>query len=293
MAPTPIPISFASPDFWKKIRHSTIDKKVGYFRAPFTAGGFAHVVAMCDAARMVPFVRTTEELFEATALRESTANKFSVVINGPTYGLTFSGKIDALLGSDPIPVAETLQQGNIVYKKTVLAGAPSDMYYVANHPNQLPRYAFGRGTAPTNAEAALGNMGPLIINKMPFGAKNVFNPSNAGAKLTGEPLPKNRPFLIQRSNNRFGDIAGRPSTSGKVVLAYSLYYRTVLIILQPQGNIGLSIHGLRDLLISVGMDSAVYLDGSTSVTLMLNSEFIVRASSNKNETNVVGIGFKY
>jgi len=50
MAPTPVPISFASPDFWKKIRHSTIDKKVGYFRAPFTSGGFAHVVAMCDAA---------------------------------------------------------------------------------------------------------------------------------------------------------------------------------------------------------------------------------------------------
>jgi len=293
MAPTPKPISFTSPDFWTKIRTATAGKKVGYFRAPFSSGGFAHVVALCDSAKMVPFVRTAEELFETTALRESTANKYSVVINGPTYGLTTSGKIDATLGSDPVPAADTLQQGNIVYNKAVLAGTPSNMYYVAHTPAQLPRYAFGQGAAPTNVQAALGNMGPLIINKLPFGARNVFNPAQPGARTTGEPIAKNKPFLTQRSNARFGAMTGLANTSGKVVIGYSLHYRTVLIILQPQGNVGASITGLRDLLIGAGVDSAVYLDGSTSVMLMLGNEFIVRASSNKNETNVVGVGFKY
>lgn len=293
MALTPKSLSFTDSNFWTKIRNSTAGKKVGYFRASFSTGGFAYIVAMCDDVRMVPFVRTAEELFETTALRESTANNFSVVINGPTYGLTVSGNIDAAFGSDAIPAAETLPEGNIVYKNTVLAGSKSDMYYIANNPSQLPRYVFGRGAAPTNVEAALGNMGPLIINKLPFGAKNAFTPPQAGARTTGQPDPKNLPFLTQRSNARYGVMVGLANSSGKVVIGHSLYYRSTLIILQPEGNIGLSITGLRDLLIGTGLDSAVYLDGSTSVMLMLDNQFIVRASSDKNETNVVGIGFKY
>lgn len=81
--------------------------------------------------KMLPFVRTAEELFQKTAKRESLNNKFRLVINGPTYGLTKSGKFDALMGSDPVPASETLQEGRIVRGGKVIGGTKSNMYFIA------------------------------------------------------------------------------------------------------------------------------------------------------------------
>jgi hypothetical protein len=67
----------------------------------------------------------------------------------------------------------------------------------------------------------------------------------------------------------------------------------LMILVQPHGNLGISIVGLRDILSKLKISSAVYLDGSDSVMLMINGKFIVRAASDKNETNITGIGFKY
>lgn len=61
----------------------------------------------------------------------------------------------------------------------------------------------------------------------------------------------------------------------------------------PFKSVGISITGLRDILADIKINSAVYLDGSDSVMLMVDGKFIVRAGSNKNETNITGIGFKF
>lgn len=269
-------------------------KKVGFFKAPIgSAGGFVYVVAFSHWVKMIPFVRTAEELFETTAMRVSTSRKLSVVIHGPTYDLSLPGIIDVGFGNDPIPASETIQQGKIIYKKILIAGKNSNMAYIANSPTKTPKYEFGRGFAPTNVEAAVGNMGPLIINKLPFGTTNVYTPSQPAAVLTDEPDKKYQPFLIQRSNKRFSDMIGKHDSSGKVIIGHSVEWSRILILFQPHGSLGISMTGIRDQMIEVGLDSAVYLDGSSSVMLMLNNEFIARAASNKNETTVTGIGFKY
>jgi len=293
MALTPTPISLNEKDFWNKIKNSITGNRIGFFKAATKNGGFVYLVALNDSAKMTPFVRTAEELFETTVLRESAAKKLSVVINGPTYGLTYSGKVDALMGSDPVPATETLQEGKIVYKKAIIAGSASDMYYIANTPTERSKYKFGRGNAPTDVEAAIGNMGPLIINNLPFGSVNTYSPPQPGARKKGQPAKKYQNYLTQRSNARFTANVGLPDSVGKVVIGHSLINSTVLILLQPHGTLGLSISGLRDILVNLGLESAVYLDGSDSVMLMLNNSFVVRAASNKNETNITGIGFKY
>ena len=36
------------------------------------------------------------------------------------YGLTKAGYFDAMMGSDPVPADNTLQQGNVIYNKKVI-----------------------------------------------------------------------------------------------------------------------------------------------------------------------------
>jgi hypothetical protein len=285
-------ITLDDKQFWSKISASCKKNTVGQFNLALPTNGMIHLVAMSDSVKMIPFMRTKEELFETTVVNKNTKEKFSVVINGPTYGLTDSGKFDALIGSDPVPASETKQQGRIIYNNKVIGGKSSNMYYVANEPSSNPKYIFGKGIAPMS-KAAIGNMGPLIINGLNFGPVNVYSPNQPKAKKRGEPSPKYAGHLVQRSNKRFSANMGLASSTGKVVIAHIQSKNILLILIQPHGNIGISIAGLRDILSGLKINSAVYLDGSDSVMLMVNGKFLVRAASNKNETNITGIGFKY
>lgn len=285
-------ITLDDKQFWSKISASCKKNTVGHFNLALPTNGMMHLVVMSDSIQMVPFMRTKEELFETKVVSEYNKEKFSVVINGPTYGLTKSGKFDALFGSDPVPASETIQQGRIVHNNKVIGGKSSNMYFVANNPSANPKYIFGKGSAPMS-KAAIGNMGPLIINGLNFGPVNAYSPTQPNAKRLGEPLPKHASHLVQRSNKRFSANMGLASSTGKIVIAHIQSKNILLVLLQPHGNIGISIIGLRDILSNLKINSAVYLDGSDSVMLMVNGKFVVRAASNKNETNVTGIGFKY
>ncbi len=48
---------------------------------------------------------------------------------------------------------------------------------------------------------------------------------------------------------------------------------------------------LRDKLHNVGIDNAVFLDGSDSAMLFYNNTFMIRQGPNKDETNTIGVGF--
>ncbi len=58
-------------------------------------------------------------------------------------------------------------------------------------------------------------------------------------------------------------------------------------------DFGINISGFKGVALHLGLDSAVYLDGSDSVMLMLDNDIVISQASNKNETNVTGIGFTY
>lgn len=288
-----VPISLGDTTLWPRLQAASSGKKVGFFKATLPSGGPLYIVNMHQTIKMIPFVRTAEELFKTTAKRESTIKKFKIVINGPTYGLTKSGYLDAIVGSDPVPASETLQQGRIIHNNKIIGGTRSNMYFIANYLGKTNKYQFGKGAAPTDADAALGNMGPLIINKMPFGQVNKYNPPKPTAAKIGRPKPMNRKYLIQRSNSRFGAMASQPDPVGKIAIGYRKDKGQLLVLLQPHTSTGISISGLRGIALHIGLDSAVYLDGSDSVMLMLDSDTLIPQGSNKNETNIIGIGFVY
>jgi hypothetical protein len=285
------PITLSDPNLWSKFQASSSSGKTGLFRASLPSGGPLYIVAMNHTIKMVPFVRTAEELFSNTALRESRSNKFQVVINGPTYGLTNAGKADALFGNDPVSANETKQEGLIVRQKKVIGGTKSDMYYIANYTGSKNKYKFGRGHAPTDADAALGNMGPLIINKLPFGKVNKYNPPQPDATRKGQPKDKYKNSLVQRSNSRFAIMAGEPDPVGKIALGYRQDKNQLLVLIQPHGSTGIGIAGFKGIMQYLGLHSAVYLDGSDSVMLMMDNSMLISQASNKNETNITGIGF--
>lgn len=288
-----IPISFSDKDFWLKLSSKSVAKSVGLFQTTLPSGGPLYIVSMHKNIRMIPFVRNKEELFSTTAQQASAQGKFQVVINGPTYGLTHAGKVDALMGNDPVSPTETIQQGQVIKNGVVLGGQQSSMFYVANYKGKNDKYEFGSGQAPTNADAALGNMGPLIINDLPYGPRNIFNPAKPGQIAKGEPSPANRKLLVQRSNTRFSHMLRTPDPVGKICIAHCRKEGQIAIVIQPNGTPGANLSVLRDLLIQVGFNSAVYLDGSDSVFLMMNNHILIPQGSNKNETNITGIGFAY
>lgn len=287
------PISTSNSLFWDKLQSASSDGKIGFFKTDLPNGSPLYVVSMDHSIRMVPFVRTAEELFEQTVKRKSATENFKVVINGPTYGLTKSGYADAVLGWDPVPAKDTLQQGQIILNNKVIGGRKSNMYYIRNDKAGTAKYTFGKGVAPINSDSALGNMGPLIINKLAFGSVNVYKPPQPRAKKTGEPTDENSKFLTQRSNKRFAAVMSQSDMTGKVALGYKQDKNQLIIMIQPNGSSSVSYAGLRSIASKIGLDSAVYLDGSDSVMLMLDNNLLISQGSNKNETNITGVGFAY
>lgn len=136
-------------------------------------------------------------------------------------------------------------------------------------------------------------MGPLLINGLPFGAVNKYAPHQADAKKIGAPSAKHHPFMIQRSNARFSTMISQPDIVGKIAIGYKIELGQLLILIQPHGTTGVSIAGLREIALHIGLHSAVYLDGSDSVMLMIDNKIIIPQGSNKNETTITGIGFVY
>lgn len=288
-----VPISTGDANFWLRLQSASSKQNVGFFKLTLPSGGPLFIVNMHRSIKMIPFVRTTEELFEETAKRESTRHNFKLVINGPTYGVTKSGKLDAMIGSDPVLPTETLQQGNIVHNKKIIGGRKSNMYFIANYTASAVKYKFDQGAAPSNADAALGNMGPLILNKLPFGQVNKYDPPQPSAKRLGQPKPIYQKALIQRSNKRYGSMVSQPDSVGKIAIGYRKDLEQLLVLIQPHASKGINISGLRGIALQLNLDSAVYLDGSDSVMLMMDNDILISQASNKNETNITGVGFVY
>lgn len=277
-----------TPEFWQRVKASTNSNSIGVF----SDDGLLYVAAN-DTIKMVPFIRNREELFETTIAREYTSKKFRIIINGQFYGLDNSGKADAFIGHDPVDPGSTTPEGIVILNKARIGGrAAPMMFYIANRVKEKKRYIFGYGNTPTNVTSGVGGCGPIIIGNLPYGVQNKFKSGVAGI-LTGMPTPKNRPFLIQRSNSTFSAFTRRPPYTGKTIIAYNDFHKVLFVIVQPDAAHGISIEEVRDKLISIGTNNAVFLDGSDSSLLVVDGKFLAHAGENKDETNTVGIGFTY
>jgi hypothetical protein len=143
-------------------------------------------------------------------------------------------------------------------------------------------------------KCGIGGLGPLIVGKLPFGPVNKYRIGvPAEAPVVGEAGPKYFPYLVQRSNAHFGDMAKLSKRSGKVVFALNRQSDVLLVLVQPNGSdSGLTWEQLRDKLVSIDADDAVFLDGSDSAMLVVNGTPIVHQDETKDELTTVGLGFR-
>jgi hypothetical protein len=241
-------------------------------------------------------LRTAEELFEDTARRAQRSLNLKAVINGNYYDLSTAGYMDAMVGHDPVEAKETTPIGLVVSGGRVVAGNPQpERFFVAFQPPVGPPrlYKFDQGDPPTASREALGGLGPLILHRLKFGSGNKYGPGTpAGAPDEGAPPADTLPFLVQRNNNNYRALAKLGPRKGKVAIAESRASQKLLLLVQPDGApTGIALDALRDKMVSVGVDDAVFLDGSDSAMLMINADILIPQGENKDETNIVGIGF--
>jgi hypothetical protein len=143
--------------------------------------------------------------------------------------------------------------------------------------------------------AAIGGIGPLIIRSLRYGVGNQYKPGapkDTAEPGIGQPPDAAVPYLIQRNNETFRSANARPPTTGKTILAYSSENRMLLVAVQPDGAGPGETHGSLALALAQrGFDSAVFFDGSTSATLMVDGKLEVAPAKVKDDSIDVGVGF--
>ena len=225
-----------------------------------------------------------------------------MVVNGNYYDVSRAGLLDAALGHDPVAATETTILGRVVDNGAVIGGQSSpSMFYFAQYflPSTDSRYLWtyitGFGDPPLGGgtAAAIGGLGPLIIGGLRYGTQNRYRPgAPPSAPASGPPGTAATPFLVERSNNTFRSAESRPEPTGKTIMASSSTRRKLLVGVQAHGAApGSRYATLRDTLGNLDFDHAVFLDGSDSAMMMVNGTWVVQAGEDKDETNIIGVGF--
>jgi hypothetical protein len=266
--------------------------------AHFNDGDLQYVAMLGPEMEIIR--RTATELFSDTVRRDVASRNYRVAINGNQWDATLDGISDAMWGTDPVEASQTTPIGHLVTRGAIAAGSaePNRFYVSYNGPAPIPMrftttYSAGQGNPPLEV-SGMGGLGPLILNGLQYGTGNRYGPGvPAGAPAVGDPGPEHRPFLIQRNNYTYVDMAARGPEVGKVALAIHRESDMVLVLVQPDmAPTGMTLDQLRDKLAGVGTDDAVFLDGSDSAMLVVNGIFHVSQAETKNELTTSGLGFR-
>lgn len=285
-----IQLTLPRVDFWKKIR-----PLIGTLQEDTTFGMVYVPLDWTSEMRII--VRTKEEFFTDTVSREAAGLR--VVVNGNYYGLSSAGKMDAALGHDPVDPSHTSVEGQLVNRGARIGGdSRPQHFYFARVPDPrpgpwLPSYTSGAGDPPGSAITAIGGVGPLIIGGLNYGTANIYTAgAPAGAPAVGQPPPAAARHLVQRSNATLTSVEAKGAATGKTIVASSTTERAILVCVQEHGaGSGRTYAALRDALKALGFTDAVFLDGSDSSMMWFKGSFRVRPGEDKDETNIVGVGF--
>jgi hypothetical protein len=285
--------ALANPMFWEEAARS-----VGRVQQD----GSLRFVVLDRTYRMRPLVRSSATTFTQFLQSDGVAKSCKVAINGNLYGLDTWGGIAAFRGVPDDPKDTTIQ-GQIIDKGSVVAGdsRPQSFWFgqvtapTGDAWNWTFRADAGDPPAQASTIAAVGGAGPLIISALRYGTGNDYRPGappKTDEPLTGQPPAAAMPYLIQRNNNTFRDVDGRPPGTGKTIVAYCSQKRALLIAVQADGEgPGQRHSALASVLAQRGFDAAVFYDGSDSATLAVDGKVIVRPGQRKDDTIDVGIGF--
>ena len=250
------------------------------------------IIEVPPKCRLIPIVRTDEELFSTTVERAYKKAAMHVCINSCWYGLTNQGLIDVLAGDDPVLSSETLNEGFALQGNGVLSGHSSpSMYFIA----QKIDYSWfvGKGDlTKSDYYTGVGGLCPLIVNGLNYGDGNKYSKLIPDSTLVGPPKSEHIPFLIQRNNNKYAALSKLTNDKGRAGFGITSKGGCVVIVKADGVPTELEFDGFRDIFRRKGCVTALAVDGSDSVFLYHNGQFIIKAGHNKDESQTFGIGFR-
>jgi hypothetical protein len=254
----------------------------------YTDGELRYVV-LNDTARMGIVRRTRTEAFTDTIARVGPAQSFAVVINGNMYNYA-PNRAGLLWGpgnpADTTPIGLVVESG----VRTVGTTQP-ERFFIADTLGPVFGKDFGMGDPSTTSNlSAMGGLGPLVIGGLRYGTGNRYRAGTTGPAIGAPGAAAGD--LIQRSNATYASAASRGAGTGKVAVGHSSVERKLIVVAQPDGGTGMSQDVFRDKLIGVGIDNAVFLDGSDSVTFWAGGSFHVQPGRMKNHSITIGLGFR-
>lgn len=158
----------------------------------------------------------------------------------------------------------------------------------------LTAYSAGYGNPPLDKTFAIGGLGPLIIDGLPYGNQNeyfhlVYN-YDPSPPLIGWPPSNIRPFLKTRSNSTYESINIQGAAKGKTCIGIS---ESGIYIYSQRDNAasGYTLDAVRNMFINYSCRHAVFLDGSDSALLHHNGSLLITQGTWKPYTCPVGLRF--
>jgi hypothetical protein len=262
-----------------------------------------HYMLLDTSFTMLPLIRNdSDKTFSQFLLSDANAQKCKIAINGGFFGLGMGSKSRLarghVLAPDDVDV-----EGQVVQAGKVIVGdsRPDSFWFgqlslCANGPTGR-RFIGGKGDPPKESRvvAAIGGLGPLIVEDLPYGVGNKYKPgapASVEEPAEGEPSKIAKRYMIQRNNKTFIKQNEHSAETGKAILAYCVERERLLVALQENGATpGMKVSGLALGLANLGFDDAVFLDGSDSATLMVDGKMVVTPGERKDNAIVVGVGF--
>jgi hypothetical protein len=98
-------------------------------------------------------------------------------------------------------------------------------------------------------------------------------------------------YMTQRNNNTYADQQRMSAAVGKTVIATNKRVGRLLVCVQPNGTSGTQFDAIKQWLLELGCDNAVFLDGSDSTMLHARGFFRVPPGKAKDRGNTVGLAF--
>lgn len=154
---------------------------------------------------------------------------------------------------------------------------------------------FGEGDVPVKGfRTGIGGMCPLIINGLKYGTGNKYSKEINGAIIVGKPRDQDIPFLIQRNNNKYAALEKAAKAEpgiGKIGFGVTTEGKCYVAV-QSHFNPGMNFNDFRDIFVGFNCHNAVAGDGSDSVFMFRDENFVVERAHNKVELMTIGLGFK-
>jgi hypothetical protein len=259
----------------------------------YVDGDLMYVVL--DYTAKMDIVRRIQPEMFTTTVTAAAKKGYLVIINGLQYTVNVS-TYTYIIGDDPVDPSDVQPDGQVVESSRVVSGRSSpQMFYIAQGQAPIFVYYFNSGDPSVSGYykplTAMGGLGPIIINDLKYGDGNLYKPGTDGPG-TGDPGSA-APNLIQRNNNTYASLNGKGASKGKAVVAQCFAQKKLLVLAQPNGaSTGITLDDLRDKLVAAGVENAVFLDGSDSVTFYAQGSIQIAPGKNKDRTIPAGLGFR-